>query len=134
MIIILQEKTKMRDKQMDERKEGYSKLAVTGVSLAVVALIIVLALMVFIPRSPYFGNDVQLNLNLIFAGATCAVLLPCFGSVFSIIGLIITLVKKKKGKALAIFGIVINELEVIVIILLFLGVLLYFFGLGFIGY
>lgn len=91
-------------------------------------------MIIFTPRPPFSGDNIELGIILFFAGVTCAILLPCFGSVFSIIGLIISIRKKKKGKALAIVGIVINELELIVIILFFVCIFLLWLGLGLIGY
>lgn len=119
---------------MTEQKNSYSKMAVAGFCVAVLTLILVLSMIIFTPRPPFSGDNIELGINLFFAGATCAILLPCFGSVFSIIGLIISIRKKKKGKALAIVGIVINELELIVIILFFVCIFLLWLGLGLIGY
>lgn len=119
---------------MTEQKNSYSKMAVAGFCFAVLSLILVLSMIIFTPRSPFSGDHIELGIILFFAGVTCAILLPCFGSVFSIIGLIISIRKKKKGKALAIVGIVINELELIVIVLFFVCIFLLWLGLGLIGY
>ena len=119
---------------MTEQKNSYSKMAVAGFCFAVLSLILVLSMIIFTPRPPFSGDNIELGIILFFAGVTCAILLPCFGSVFSIIGLIISIRKKKKGKALAIAGIVINELELIVIILFFVSIFLLWLGLGLIGY
>lgn len=119
---------------MTEQNKNYSKMAVAGFSVAVLTFIVVLALIIFFPRPPYSGENIELGLSLIFAGVTCTILLPCIGSVFSIIGLIVSIRKKKNGKALAIAGIVINELEVIAIVLFFICLFAIFLGAGLIGY
>lgn len=127
-------RSKDEELYMTEQKNSYSKMAVAGFCFAVLSLILVLSMIIFTPRPPFSGDNIELGIILFFAGVTCAILLPCFGSVFSIIGLIISIRKKKKGKALAIVGIVINELELIVIILFFVCIFLLWLGLGLIGY
>ena len=119
---------------MTEEKKSYSKMAVTGFCFALLTLIAV-ALAVFVGPGIYHlnsKNDAVVTgvIYFVLIAAILALLLPLLGSLFSIIGLIISIVKKKKGKALAIIGIVLSELELIALIIVFMGI----FSIGLIGY
>ena len=96
---------------MAEQKKKLNKKALTGFLLAilspVLAALLVAAFGPLYRLYPY--PEVYICILIV-----SAVLFPVLGRIFSAIGLIVSIVKRQKGKGLAIAGIVITALEFIV--------------------
>ena len=115
---------------MDEKKKRYSKMAVTGFVLPFInALLVVIIICVFPEIMRKNGDLIESMIKINLTALICNAIIPCAGSVFSIIGIITSIRKKLKGKAMAIAGIVLNELEIIAVIVFYLGL----FGFMMIG-
>ena len=101
---------------MADQKKKLNKKALTGFLLAILSPVLTFALMAaFGPGYMHFS---YLVIEGILIGS--AILFPVLGRIFSVIGLIVSIVKRQKGKGLAIAGIVITELEFIVYFCYFL--------------
>ena len=102
---------------MADQKKKLNKLALTGF-LLVILLPILMALSLVVPE-PLLRQRVSRELieRILIA---CAILLPLLGRIFSVIGLIMSIVKRQKGKGFAIAGIVISELEFFVYVCIIL--------------
>ena len=47
---------------MTEQKNSYSKMAVAGFCFAVLSLILVLSMIIFTPRPPFSGDNIELGI------------------------------------------------------------------------
>lgn len=122
--------TSGEDKMNGESKK-LSRMSVAGFLIALLNIVFVLLTAFFAPGILRSAKDAWWTMwKLTVFAVILEILLPCIGSVFSVIGIINSIRKKMKGKVLAIAGIVLNELEIICIILFFLFIL----SFGLIGY
>lgn len=92
---------------MAEQKKKIDKRVLTGFILVILSPVLVALLMGCFNIFRKYISDVTL-IGLIIA---FAIVLPVIGRIFSIIGLIVSIVRKGKGKGLAIAAIVLGELE-----------------------
>lgn len=107
---------------MDGQKKRYSKMAVTGFVLPFVNALLVIIIMCVFPDIMRKNDDlIESMLKISLTALICNAVIPCVGSVFSVIGIVASIRKKLKGKVLAIAGIVLNELEIIAVIVFYLG-------------
>lgn len=99
------------ERKMADQKKKLNKKALAGFLLAilspVLAALLVAAFGPLYRLYPY--PEVYIGILIV-----SAVLFPVLGRIFSVIGLIVSIVKRQKGKGFAIAGIVISELEFIV--------------------
>lgn len=95
---------------MADQKKRLNKKALTGFMLAISSPALTAALML---AFDFLYRYVHYRVATVILIVT-AVLFPVLGRVFSIIGLIMSIIKREKGKGLAIAGIVITALEFIV--------------------
>ena len=106
---------------MADQKKKLNKKALTGFLLAILSPVLTFLLMgAFGSLYRYFSYQVYITITI-----ACAVLFPVFGRVFSVIGLIMSIIKREKGKGLAIAGIVITELEFVVYFCIFFFYLIF---------
>lgn len=105
---------------MADQKKKLNKKALTGFILAILSPVLTFLLVgAFVPVYRYASYQVVIVITI-----ASAILFPVLGRVFSVIGLIMSIIKREKGKGLAIAGIVLTELEFIVYFCIFLFYLL----------
>jgi hypothetical protein len=108
---------------MTEQRKRLNKKALTGFTLTVLSPVFVVLIMAGYehPFTPVTAN----TLLVILAG--CAFSFFLVGGIFSVIGLIMSIVKNEKGKGFAVAGIVISQLEFIFLIFCFMLLLVFMF-------
>lgn len=105
---------------MTEQKKRLNRKALTGFIFTVLSPVFVVLIMA---GYEYPFKPVTTNI-LLAVSAGCALGFLLTGRIFSVIGLIMSIVKKEKGKGFAVAGMIISELEflflmICVILLLF---------------
>ena len=106
---------------LTEQNTRLNKKALTGFILTFLSPVFVVLIMAGYehPFKPVTANI----LLVVLVG--CALIFFLAGHIFSVVGLIMSIVKKEKGKGLAIAGIIISELEYIFLSFCFVLVLFY---------
>ncbi|MCR4774834.1 MAG: hypothetical protein K5869_00505 [Saccharofermentans sp.] len=94
---------------MADQKKKLNGKALTGFMLVILSPVFIAVLMGCYRLISNVATASIVNLILIIL----AILVPVSGRIFSVIGLIMSIIKKEKGKKLAIAAIVISELEFI---------------------
>ena len=108
---------------MADQKKKLNLMALTGFILVILSPFIFLLVMEMSSHRNLNNYDLIDAFSGLFI--TFVVLFPVVGRVFSVIGLIVSIVKKQKGKGFAITGIVISEIEfLIVVVMLFLSIII----------
>lgn len=97
---------------MADQKKKLNKKALAGFLLAILSPVLAAEMMAALGSSLYRRFPYpQVYFGILIVSA---ILFPLLGRIFSVIGLIMSIVKKQKGKGLAIAGIILTELEFIV--------------------
>ncbi len=108
---------------MADQKKKLNMMALTGFVLVILSPFIFLLVMEMSSHRNLNNYDLINAFSDLFI--TCVVLFPVIGRVFSVIGLIVSIVKKQKGKGFAIAGIVISEIEFLIVFgMIFLSIII----------